>query len=893
MEPRDLKHKKGFLSLPHTRRGGQVSLVMIFVLIVALVLYALSINWRTTANSKWKTINAATIGAAQIASSYGSYAYMLSQTYLKGKLKYKKCTTNVALVIMTVLTLGAAYAIEQLGRVGEYINMGNLIFGTASYSFNQSARAIVQQWNASQRSTGDAAGDFFENGSVTALQMAVDDNETVCDLSDADEDGNFTEKNGCNNNNKARVARATAYMDRRVTEYVRPIVSGFDVFQQKVANLLEELGISAYKSTCEACDKNPEKCNFCCVSSSARPASCSAADIANCLSGDPDAYDPFYCARQDLAHNFVGFWGQPDRNNTTMKTIANDPASPVEVDLAKVVRGADTEGAIFPLMSLLKDSAVGVSGLTIGTGGVTATSSACLWCGKDGVGSCQPPADRSFWGSFQQIELPGCEGNACCVGSFANDTHGNLDASVIDRVSRGPDMTVDHVSWEVDVQWTSQTQADGSVRKTYTTQVDNEAPKVSFYESVPGILEEEATKMLPLLKVEDAVALPKRFETDVPEMIARMRILVANMEKVAGQVNVNDTMNDPLGRWLASESYKQPDTWCVADTDIGISSSEQAAITAGGAGWGTIQSVVNCLNYNGNNRNAFEACRLDCANKCVDLPRSLVEGFDPNTSINCAEGSDYLKNIEMSAFLAKDQSVKFQQRGLYLKRVVDGVVQMRNAFRAKTVRLKKLTDEVEMAYQTFINEVDAAQEAIMEDAPVIYGWMGSSPAGKSRGMWHIVGVSGKGGNAKALNPVPYIKAKTYKKGFKVCIEYKLKNYSGDVSMMVWRYDEDLKNMNKFFNGVLSGDADLGKRIYDACVAEKDKKLWCNGASLDECTPEQENTQWRPAFVGGAGGNCLKVLGEAQAQSVSSTVTLHYTMGKRDGNTEIEPVMTFQ
>jgi hypothetical protein len=100
-------------------------------------------------------------------------------------------------------------------------------------------------------------------------------------------------------------------------------------------------------------------------------------------------------------------------------------------------------------------------------------------------------------------------------------------------------------------------------------------------------------------------------------------------------------------------------------------------------------------------------------------------------------------------------------------------------------------------------------------------------------------------------------------------------------------------MNKFFNGVLSGNADLGRRIYDACVQPADKVLWCGGRGMDECLKEEENRQWRPAFIGVVNPACQAVLDQAKAQSVSSTKKLRYTMGKRPGGTDLnEPLMCF-
>ncbi len=903
MRQDDLQEKKGILRRRYTKKGGQISLVMVFVLIVALVFMALAMNWKTAANSKWKTINGATLAAAQMASSYASYAYMLAETQLEGKLKKKECSTNV-LAIVAIIAVILAVICPFFGWIVAAILLAFVAIFAAigAWSFDKSASGIVSGWNASQRSTGSPGGDIVEAGSVTALTMAVDDRETVYDLSDTDKNGKFC---ATMENCKAFVSRASSYTDRRAKSYKRPTVPHYAAFKDALAGLLDELGLSAYgDTTCAACNEHPEKCNPCCVASSHRPATCSTADTEECLSADETSYDPLYCAKQD-PNNFTGFWGQTDLDPTTMKTTANSPSASLTADTANILRGADTEGEIFPFGWLIKDTkatAMNVGDLV--SSNVRKDAPECVWCAEQtpGLGECQSPSGKEiFWGSFQQIRLDVCEGASCCVNRFASSEAGlPTDIRVIDRVKTAPDLTVPKVSYEIDVpeepditpEDTEDDDPDDDLEEGEVWGWGDLTPpgtggavgastgaKEDFYIGTSFMLQETAAKLVPLLTSKDAAVFQiNQWRESVLEVIARMNILADGMTKAA----------DKMDTWLATNGLNQANTWCVPLNDTGIPTQERNAIVSGGAAWGSVQSVVNCLNYNANNQNAFEACLNDCAANCVNLPRSLVPGFDTtSTTPVCTAGSAYLDNIERSAFLAKDQAVKFQQRGLYLKRIVDGATNIRDLFRSKAVDLIVKKNALQAAFDQVNGEVKVAVRAMIADSAIVYGWMGPAPKGKTRGTWHVVGVEGRG-----IHEMPWIKAKKSRKGFKVCITFRLKEYDGDVGATVWRYDEDLASMDKFFKKALTGNQDIGLQLLKKCVDSGDLGVWCP-AGIDatgNCSGG-ENKHWRPAFIGRGGSECRGVLGTVRSQSILTDKGAHYDM-KDSPNDKADPIITF-
>ncbi len=869
MTQRDLQEKQGIFRLRYTKKGGQISLVMILVLIIALVLLALSINWKTVASSKWKTIYGATVGSSQIASNYASYAYMLAETYLEGQKRKKSCEIN-ALLVVAILSGGEIFAM------------------IGAWAFEKRASGIVKSWNSQQVRTGSQPEDWVQGGSTTALTMAVDDNDTVYDFSDADSDGNF-----CSISNyalcKARVARSIAYAARRSGAYLRPTVGSFATFKNALRDLLDELGLLAYDDTsCSACQEHPEKCDPCCVQASSRPSTC-ATDGTSCLSSAVTSYDPLYCAKQD-PESFVGFWGKTDMDSKTMKTIANDPSASLITDPDKILRGADTEGQIFPLQSLIKDTAMNVAGLNAGS--VHQNDEECMWCAEQAVGTCQASGNTDpFWGSFQQMNLNACDGPTCCVNRFATSVNGvSADARVIDRVSTVPDLGVPKVSFEIVIPeetttddsstTTSEDPADDVILEDGEVLVDEVAYGSSgttgstttatledFYIGTSLMLEEEAATLVPFWKNQDSPYLINQWGDDITEVIGRTEILVGdNTHGMIAAANKADV-------WLQTNNLNQANTWCVPSTESDIPTvKERNAIKSGGVAWGSVQSVVNCLNYNANNQNAFEAClAIPDAAHCSDLPRSLVPGFNPNNAPDYTPGSGYLQRIEQSAFLAKDQSAKFQQRGLYLKRIVDGVTNIRDKFRAKAVDLVIKKNALRAAFDQVKIDVGAAITTMGNDATIIYGWMGPAPKDKILGAWHVVKVAGSG-----INELPWIKAKkSRKKLVIVCITFTLLEYKGSVGMEVWRYDEDLATMDKFFKKTLSGNEDIGKRLLQECVDPVDKAIWCLEGSPTDC--KKEDPHWRPAFIGIRSNACRAVINDAMAQSVSSRKGVHYDM----------------
>jgi hypothetical protein len=116
--------------------------------------------------------------------------------------------------------------------------------------------------------------------------------------------------------------------------------------------------------------------------------------------------------------------------------------------------------------------------------------------------------------------------------------------------------------------------------------------------------------------------------------------LVRQTKQLDGLAAHLDSWTEEVNRWLAgnnaSYDYTDDTLWCLpaAENNPSLTSAERTAIL-NGTSWGTLTSVIQCLQYNSNNYNRFNDCYNNCSTApsstaCANLPRSLVAGFDPN-----------------------------------------------------------------------------------------------------------------------------------------------------------------------------------------------------------------------------------------------------------------------
>ncbi len=171
------------------KNKGQAALILVLLSVVAIIFYAIVMNWGRVAEYKTVTMTAATSAAAQTASSYASYAEKVMQEQLGGK--YKICKTSSILgfilklilaVIIVVLCWGTCIAAAVLLLV---ISVVTLALQVAVVQ-----PGMIKMWNKMQRKMSTQE-QFLVGGLQTGLQNAVDDPVQVTDYQDINSNGLF------------------------------------------------------------------------------------------------------------------------------------------------------------------------------------------------------------------------------------------------------------------------------------------------------------------------------------------------------------------------------------------------------------------------------------------------------------------------------------------------------------------------------------------------------------------------------------------------------------------------------------------------------------------------------------------------------------------------------
>lgn len=589
------------------------------------------------------------------------------------------------------------------------------------------------------------------------------------------------------------------------------------------------------------------------------------------------------------------------------------------IDTQGIYRGGDSKGDMFKFLWLLADTRPVLSGLSYSS--LATTSTGCHWCSATAVGTCMPenaspvlyrPAGSS---AYAQLVLPKpCTGNGCCVNAFGNKSS---DSSRLDL--RGMDVVSDIKAFRpladtvcpvdpaadatTNLLWKKGADS-GSATFTDVTgeaypvkmQVGNTSTAVAACDGSKNTAEAlingcscSAVEHTELWRHDafDAMAVDANyfkatFEELLTTDVEKQKILLSTVgiwkETVLQTADIMVLWQARLARWIQlindwqAGSYKDSQSWCVPVNSGDVTATEASAILTGGA-WGSLGSVIACLEYNEGATTAFNNCAVLCAGcttatlacpatACDNLPRSLVPGFDSTTTsgkpvcstdgatgkkICTAATGSYLANIQESSLVSVNQVAKFTARKLYLKdmntkiQAVKVALQDAQAYLSSAPdTLKQLVADINTAQNDMVANaaaVAAAAAAAAAATPsmatitkatslgsqVIYGWFSLRPddwsSAREYGYLHIIKVeaampnrsTGAAGFNTCTDKFPWIK--TYTKGFLGSTRcYELTDASGCVGLRVVRYDEDHDlNANGFLKFL--GGVSLWRIIY--------------------------------------------------------------------------------
>jgi hypothetical protein len=332
----------------------------------------------------------------------------------------------------------------------------------------------------------------------------------------------------------------------------------------------------------------------------------------------------------------------------------------------------------------------------------------------------------------------------------------------------------------------------------------------------------------------------------------------AELLKLKATLKIMKTTANNIDNWLYTADFTATTAaplWCVPADQADVPAGERGVITENGfVRWGSLQSVINCLAYNGDNEKKFRAFAEDCTNglspDAQNLPRSLVSGFVPQ-SATCADKSI----IEQSAYLAANQSIKMRMRRAYLEHLKEQMQSVSNTFHAKAASLWSKAKALQALLATTSGSSSRSAGDITNG--FVYGWKSvpNKKEGNPDGRWHVIQVLG----STDVKRLPWIDVKRKRSFGKVEITYKLKVTSGSASITVKRYDEVSPYTFDLF-----GFSSSGGTGHDAVAT-----------GLNACVNVSKRSWLGDAFIGGGSATCNAAVSAALAKGISATVRARY------------------
>lgn len=317
--------RRPFRQAPRKSRNGQVAVVLILITAVALIFYAISLNFSRLTQIKTIVTIASDSGAAQLASSMASYGQMVAKTMLDGNIR--KCSnTNLWVTIISVI-VAIILAVVSWGTLTWLGVAIIIVLGIASILLNALylQPGLTSRWNritSKILSTQDA---IIENAIQGGLQKAVTDQKQVPDVWDMDVDRIWVPMAtviAANDNvidPVDEISRFGVYYNERL----RQVVSYNSANLQGFVDALEEFlyegedGWGIYDNSSFPCSL--AECDPCCVPNTTVFYGVSYPPLENCEGADP-------CPAACVSGCAIGATGtfQPSLRPATCADSTND-----------------------------------------------------------------------------------------------------------------------------------------------------------------------------------------------------------------------------------------------------------------------------------------------------------------------------------------------------------------------------------------------------------------------------------------------------------------------------------------------------------------------------------------------------------------------------------------
>lgn len=386
---------------------GQVAIVLILMTALALIIYASTLNLGRVAELKTLTTIAADVSAAQMASSWASYAEQLYQVRLGGESETDSLTicgmgplvqlfisfiiVLVALILIVLCVGTCAPIVVAAAIIALALTIGAMLLQVLVLD-----PGITSMWERLMENL-EAVDQFLERGIMAGLQNAVNDPISVADIHDTDGDGLFgVDDLGMP---KDRVNRFGIYFTRRLQKMEiagNPSVKAFKAALTTFMDSFWEIPNCSLNPADPCCGINPPaECNPCCqplinplTGHPQRPNCCdgmnpgfpSCGSSANCSAsseyGPPylPIYDPYY--EKFPNNSFRGQFGLDDEhrffhtNPLNDHTVPQVPETDMHVDAdgvsRKIFRFDDAKSVmVFPIFWKFSDWGTDLGQLTL------------------------------------------------------------------------------------------------------------------------------------------------------------------------------------------------------------------------------------------------------------------------------------------------------------------------------------------------------------------------------------------------------------------------------------------------------------------------------------------------------------------------------------------------
>ncbi len=816
---------------------GQASLILILLTAMAIIFFAISLNWQRIAQVKTLTMSAATTTASSMGSSYASYAEKVMQTSLGGVSKICKRNSIFAafltlLIVVAIVFLSVACA--ACGAVFGAATAPLLAAAVAMAVLNLALQVLVVQpgltrlWNKMQSNLPITA-QFVEQGVQNGIQNVVTDPIQVPDLFDLNTNGMIGFSGA---RPEDMVPRFGIYYTERLKSLQVVAADDLTLFLNALRGLSAEI-------TVPCTDINDPHCNPCCVplkdpnldpysAPRLRPGYCSADNI------------PPGCANTTVWPHASTFY------------YAYDPAYPDYKNgtsfLAKMgvdaeVRQPSPDGPFDPHQG----DAKGLFSIFWGM-------EKLLTDPDRAIGPAAAP-DSFASGIITDNVLPASDYKIADENTCTNDIDSALPGL---NWKKGYDLYCSS-RWPYDVcakhSGACTVDVDGVAQcKSCSESINKKQwPEDGWDDIVYGL--KEFYVWSNNLGKGDATQLRLNIDQWYPDAMtwfAKEKCVVTTMDAgsdmspytittITNQHQCTDATPDGKGRlrqypprlnkikdwlngWLAKTDNvdSSNNAWCLPANALAnplnlISTAEENYILSKGS-WGSLESVEACFDYNKDNDVKFGDCAADlqtaflmCAGgaapalpvSCQNLPRSLV-GPAPAYDL-CSTPSLYMKWAQDSRdYFVKYQKTKFNSR---LDLIKEMKTKARDLVNAIDLFLAKLEPFLEDGgpIDSLINIYNGVLVDPSSKLPgyVIYGWKDAPVKTSTRPYWHIVSaeVSGPGNCPKGnCGPNRLAWVRTYTKGFLGSTRcYELQAHTGRVAAKITRWDQDRQAGVSFAN----------------------------------------------------------------------------------------------